>query len=333
MTAKPDWIEPLELSMTATLGKVNVYLIRGQGDAALVDTGMNDATSRADLERALANAGLRLDDIGTVVCTHHHADHAGLGATFRALGAKVLMSEADARSLSLFFESPELDESRATFYGKHEVPKDFSSRVNAMFPLFRRMAERFEPTELLCDGQKLALGGHPFEVVLTPGHTMGHVCLRSEEQPFVVTGDCVLAEHGTHVSMRPEMQGLDPVGAFFDSLDKLARMGIELGLPGHGPFVTALAERCGQLRGIHEARLRHLRDVLTDVPLSAFEISEQIMGPRPKVFAIWLALSQTLGYLGYLSARKLVREDIAPDGRVRYARVTSGSLGTTCPFL
>jgi glyoxylase-like metal-dependent hydrolase (beta-lactamase superfamily II) len=331
MSILPDWIEPLALSMTATLGKVNAYLLRGKADAALVDTGMNDATSKRDLENALRSRGMCLEDIGVVICTHHHADHAGLGATFRQLGAEVLMTEVDARSLSLFFDSPKLDESRATFYGKHEVPENFASRVNVMFPLFRKLSERFEPTGLLVDGQQLRLAGRLFEVVLTPGHTMGHLCLRALETPLVLTGDCVLAEHATHVSMRPETQGLDPLGAFLKSLDRLGALGLELGLPGHGPMVESVPRRCAQLRELHESRLDELRDAMTDEPRTAFDLSQQVMGPRPKVFALWLALSQTLGYLEYLSSRGWVREILDDEGRARYVRATSGSPGTACP--
>lgn len=328
-----SWIEPLELSMTATLGKVNVYLVRGPGRAALVDTGMNDATSRRDLEAALGVRGLALRDIETLVCTHHHADHAGLGATLLEHGARVLMSEPDARSLELFFSSPDLDESRATFYGRHAVPADFAARVNHMFPLFRKMAQRFVPSGLLDESEPLDLAGHPFEVVLTPGHTMGHICLRSLEEPLFVTGDCVLAQHATHVSMRPETQGQDPLGAFLTSLARLADFKVALGLPGHGPVVLDLPARCHQLRALHEERLRAVLQALDGQPRSAFDISQEIMKPRPKVFAMWLALSQTLGYLGHLCSRELAAEVRGEDGGTGYVRATAGPRETASRVL
>ena len=39
MTAIPGFLTPIVLPMPVTLGAVNVYLVRGPGGAALVDTG------------------------------------------------------------------------------------------------------------------------------------------------------------------------------------------------------------------------------------------------------------------------------------------------------
>ena len=62
MTAIPGFLTPIVLPMPVTLGAVNVYLVRGPGGAALVDTGMDDAASRAALAAALAAHGLALGE-------------------------------------------------------------------------------------------------------------------------------------------------------------------------------------------------------------------------------------------------------------------------------
>ena len=49
----------------------------------LVDTGMHEPGSMAHLERALEQAGLRLEDVRLIVCTHAHVDHCGQAGPIR----------------------------------------------------------------------------------------------------------------------------------------------------------------------------------------------------------------------------------------------------------
>lgn len=316
-TALPDWLTRIRLPMPATLGEVNVYLVRGPRGAALVDTGMRDALSQQELLRRLAEQGFGLRDIDAVICTHHHADHAGLGATVRDAGAVAMMSAADATSLARFFAEPELDAMRATFFGRHEVPDEFEERVARMFPFFRGLAEDFAPQRLLEDKEVVDLGGLEFEVLLTPGHTPGHVCLRALGAPFVLTGDCVLDREATHVSMRSESMGTDPLAGFLGSLGRLQGLGRLVALPGHGEPIGDLGVRAAELLEHHRLRLLKVEAALADAPRTAYDISVDALGPKPKAFARWLAVSQTLAYLEHLASAGRARE-IETERGLRY---------------
>ena len=299
--------------MPATLGTVNVFLIRGPRGCGLIDTGMNDASSRAELQKQLEKRGLNFGHIRDVVLTHHHADHAGLGGTLAKSGAQTMMSRADADSLDLFFTRPELDPERANFYGRHEVPDTFSERVAPMFPFFRGMAEHFVPDRLLEDGDTVELGGIQFEVIFTPGHTGGHLSLR-HELGIVFTGDCVTPSDATHISMRPEAIGTNPLEKFLGSLDRLQALKGDLALPGHGDLIPDLASKAGAIAKHHITRLEKVKSSLKEFPQSAYQISEAAMGPRPKVFARWLAMSQCLAYLEYLVNLGQAMEETTPEG-------------------
>ncbi len=309
MSETIERIHPLRLPMPSTLGRVTAYLVEGPRGAALVDTGMNDASARKELLRQLGRHGLEPSDLETVVCTHHHPDHCGLAGMFRQAGVEVAMSGLDARSHRLFLAHPELDATRATFHGRHEVPADFEKRVSALFPFFRTLSSDFEPTRELRDGERIELGGIDFEVVHTPGHTPGHVCLLSREGRSILTGDHVLSGEVTHVSMREEAQGTDPLGCFLDSLEKVARLGPLSGLPAHGRPVRDVPGRCRQLVEHHLGKLAELESALGDEPRTAFDLAGQLLRPRAKVFSRWQAMSQTLGYLEHL-----VRHERAVEG-------------------
>lgn len=320
MSDLPQWLHTIPLPMPAPLGQVNAYLIEGPHGAALIDTGMDEASSRRELERGLEVHGMRIADLDALVCTHHHVDHAGLGATFREAGVETMMSALDMESLAAFFAQPELDDVRAGFYGRHEVPSGFAKRVSKIFPFFRSLAEEFRPDRALVDGDRLDLGGIEFEVLLTPGHTRGHVCLHEPEAGVVFTGDCVINREATHISMRPEAMGTDPLGGFLSSLETIAGLGPRVGLPGHGGAIDDLVERARDIERHHRRRLEQVRRSLTEEPRTAFDISKVAVDARPKAFARWLAVSQALAYLEHLVRRGEAKEHGADRG-LRYSRL------------
>src|ERR1700754_344442 len=56
---------------------VNAWALKAGDGIVLVDTGMHDRGSIADLERALQQAGSRIEDVRLIIITHAHIDHCG----------------------------------------------------------------------------------------------------------------------------------------------------------------------------------------------------------------------------------------------------------------
>ena len=92
-------------------------------------------------------------------------------------------------------------------------------------------------TDTYGEGDKLELAGLTFEVIQTPGHTPGCVCLLCEDCMF--SGDTLFA--GT--CGRTDLPGSDPK-EMRKSLARLAAMEKEYQvLPGHGGFSTLSEEK------------------------------------------------------------------------------------------
>src|SRR5712692_7969242 len=84
----------LPLPMRPTI--INVYLINCHGAWTLIDTGMNTADSQAALEDAFQQVGTRIEELTTLIGTHHHVDHFGSSATIkRRSGATTLLHELE----------------------------------------------------------------------------------------------------------------------------------------------------------------------------------------------------------------------------------------------
>lgn len=97
----------------------------------------------------------------------------------------------------------------------------------------------------LADGDVVERAGVALEVLLTPGHTADHLCLRVRATGAVLTGDHVLGRGSTVVA---EPDG--DMAAYLSSLRRLGRSAPAVLYPGHGPVVRDPA-------AVVQAYLRH----------------------------------------------------------------------------
>ena len=75
----------------------NAWALAAGPGVVLVDTGMHEPGSMAHLERALDQAGLKLEHVRLIVCTHAHVDHCGQApAIAERAGCEVWMHENHA---------------------------------------------------------------------------------------------------------------------------------------------------------------------------------------------------------------------------------------------
>lgn len=280
----------------------NAWAVRAGDGFVLFDTGMHRPNSLADLERALAMCGLRVEDARLVVCTHAHTDHCGQAATIAQLSGCEIWMHPNHEHLLRMVEDPDaLFERRLEVARQSGVPEE---------PL-RRFAEERRPTgetgiagPIAPDRDLLPgvvvetdLGG--WDVYETPGHSPSHVCLYQPEHRLLISGDHLLGRISLYfdVGYSP-----DPVGEFVGSLDTVAALGARLCLPGHGRTFTDVQAHIDGNRGLIGERLARVRAALSGSELSAFELAPHVWGdalsPRN---ASWL-LSETLAYLIHLEA-------------------------------
>src|SRR3954453_4595416 len=70
---------------------VNIYAAEDERGGALIDPGLPGPASWRSLTERMANAGLRVADVHTVVVTHAHSDHFGnAGCLAEEAGAELV---------------------------------------------------------------------------------------------------------------------------------------------------------------------------------------------------------------------------------------------------
>lgn len=187
----------------------------------LIDTGTPGAAKT--LITALETSDLRPEDIGRIVLTHAHADHAGNAAQLAQLsGAEVHVSPDTAPFVREGSEQPRPQV--ATPLGSLMVPY-----VKAALPWH---VAAVEVHETLLEGARVG----PFRVLDTPGHQAGHVSLLWEERGVLFAGDAA----ANITALGPHPAADDPVLAR-ESFERFGHEEFETACFGHGRALSAAA--------------------------------------------------------------------------------------------
>jgi hydroxyacylglutathione hydrolase len=170
----------------------NIYVF----DDVLVDTGTGE--NMEYIFSSLKDAGYVIGDLSLIVNTHNHYDHIGGN---RYLDLDVAMHHEDAIAL--------------------EKGDDMVTAAC----VFGKSLGKMKVDKKLHEGDMIG----DFEVLHTPGHTKGGICLYNGET--LISGDTVFADGGFG---RTDIGG--NMDEMIESLKRLSQLDVGYLLPGHGPL-------------------------------------------------------------------------------------------------
>ena len=180
----------------------NSYLISG-GVPTLIDPGHLHLMPQ--LEAGMARDGFSFDDIRLVIATHPHPDHCEGILDFVERPARVTMHEAAEGFLGTFTDQ-------------------WEGMTGKSLPAFSM--------DFYLRRGRLRLGEDNFQVIETPGHAPGSICLYWEDEKVLFSGDVVFNRSVGRV----DLPGGSP-SDLIQSLNLLMALDVDLLLPGHGPPV------------------------------------------------------------------------------------------------
>lgn len=255
----------------------NIYVIEGGDGLIVVDSGWDSKESLWAFQEGIRAANLKLRDVKTVVVTHIHPDHYGLSSKIKQIcGAQVAMHRVDAGFISIRYkEFADLIEKTEQMLRQNGVPRDQLPQLKEASLWMNKYVTPDSVDVMLEDGDVISNDSFKFEVLWTPGHSPGHICLYEKQRKFVITGDHVLFETTPHVGFNP-ISGDNPLGDYISSLKKLENLKVSFALPGHGPVFNALWLRIGKILEHHEHRRRAIMKSLRSGLQTAHAIAQQI---------------------------------------------------------
>jgi hydroxyacylglutathione hydrolase len=176
----------------------NTYLIQGDKNI-LIDPGHLQLFDHVKI--GLADLGLTMEKIDLVLVTHGHPDHLEAALLFKK-PSLITLSRAEADFIDEWI-------GKAGGNTGYDYKADF----------------------FLQEGD-LKIGNHTFQVLETPGHSPGSICLYWPEEKALFTGD-VIFDQGIGRTDLPGGNG--PL--LKESIQKLATLDVEYVLSGHGEVI------------------------------------------------------------------------------------------------
>ena len=144
----------------------NTYIIHNLKTCVIIDPGCYEKHEQAELIDYITSNNLTPV---ALLLTHAHIDH--------VLGCAFVLSQFDI-----------------DFYiHKDDIPTLKAVPTYAHVYGFPGYTPPKEPNKILNGGEQLNFDGIVFDVLFTPGHSVGHVVYYNVEQDFVINGDVLFA--------------------------------------------------------------------------------------------------------------------------------------------
>ncbi len=153
-----------------------IYIVSGGDDSAIIDTGVG--ANVESLLEALEYLGMGRADVGAVVVTHAHLDHAGgAGRLMEHLPNAALYGHRSA--IRHLVDPSKLEQGVRAVYGDAFFDREYA-------PLVPVAEDRAFP---LSDGESVPVGGRTLTAIQTPGHARNHISLWEPATATVFPGD------------------------------------------------------------------------------------------------------------------------------------------------
>jgi glyoxylase-like metal-dependent hydrolase (beta-lactamase superfamily II) len=314
------------------LKSINNYFIRGYDRNLWIDTAFDNPACRKTITEAISL--LEVDFAKTdIFLTHKHEDHCGLVSFIATSSSKIFASESTVKMLQAGETSVSIAEIKTLLkrntpiYGEivkfHALQNEFNKRepLNSKFRTLRQ-------------GDVVSVGSFQFDVIETPGHIDGHLCLYDENRGIIFSGDHILGSIIPNITQWREEK--DVIAEYFDSLDKIDKLQVNLVLPGHRKTFLNCHYRIEQLKSYHENRLHEIiqlfkhdhfkeRDDLDDFGfLTTFDVASRMKWVLTNnsfselSFPQYLfAIGETKAYLYHLQKLFLLESKVS-DGLIYY---------------
>jgi glyoxylase-like metal-dependent hydrolase (beta-lactamase superfamily II) len=313
------WSIPVPIP-SSSLRYVFVYAFETDRGPFIVDTGWNTDDAFNALSNGLTSIGSSITDVQGVLVTHIHPDHYGLAGRVReASGAWIALHPADAALIHDRYEEPtDLLERVGSMLRRMGAPAaELDPLQNAAMPV-RPLVAAVEPDVLLEDGTRPEIFGWDVLSIWTPGHSPGHLCFWEPRNQLMLAGDHVLPRITPNIPFHPQA-GVDPLGDFLQSLDKLRSYDAEEVLPAHEHRFVGLNTRIDELSAHHEARFQEVLDAIDAGVTSAWDIAARMRWSRNwdriEGFMRRAAVGEAMAHLRALEIRGVVREVMGEPSR------------------
>ncbi|XID93574.1 MBL fold metallo-hydrolase [Paenibacillaceae bacterium WGS1546] len=315
------WLQA-RVPLPFSLKWVNAYLLPERSGWTMIDPGLRTEEAEAFWTAALAERGIRWQDIGRIVLTHHHPDHYGMAGWMQErTGGQVWMSEvALDNAIRLWGEGETFTEEMTEAFLTHGLASELEDRIREHLSGFRsKVSPSPAEAKKLSPGGKFAMGGVEWDIHGGEGHAPGHLLFHDPGSGKLICGDQALPDITPNIGWMPGGDP-DPLLSYLDSLRRLSLLEVRMAYPGHRDPYPGFRARVAELLDHHERRLRKMAESIGEPASTAFEICEALFGVRLREnpHNLRFALAETIAHLVRLeNTGDVVRTEAATPGGMR----------------
>jgi glyoxylase-like metal-dependent hydrolase (beta-lactamase superfamily II) len=313
----------IRMPLPFALDHINLWLLEDGDGWVIVDCGYGaEATWKLWEDVFAGPMGGR--KVNRLVVTHYHPDHVGsagwlterLGVEMWMTAAEYLSAHAAVHDTSGFDRENSIALLKSHGLDDAGIPErmrkgnGYASAVTPLPKRYRRMMH----------GDKLAIGGHDWEVITVFGHAPEHAALWCASKNVLISGDQLLPRITTNVSVWGSQPESDPVKLFLDSMESFSHLPADtLVLPSHDRVFRNMHERIRQLREHHAERLDWLYEAC-ETPKTATEVLPVLFKRKLDGHQMMFAMGEAVAHLNRLMYAGRLKRTLGPDGVLRFQR-------------
>ncbi|MFW9948599.1 MAG: MBL fold metallo-hydrolase [Candidatus Thorarchaeota archaeon] len=309
-----------------------LYLIEVEEKKVLIDAGLNNVSWTNSFISELHKLGFKIEDINYCIITHHHLDHIGLIKTLKRKNPNIKIVMHDITQQVLNWETNKTNlkeiENEAIELSfqmkKYGLTEEERQRIIQYFTYWPKLRIFENPDIIVHNGDKIL---NDLEVIWTPGHSFGHICLFDRKRHYLFSGDHILSRITPHIGnfvvpkflyeQYKEYNFNNILEQYLKSLDIIDKLNPKIIFPAHQEIIYNPHERIKEIKEHHQKRLNEILDVISHSPKTPLEISKIHFGDDLDEMNSFMALSEVVSHLLYLEQKRLVQTELV-NGKLYY---------------
>ena len=317
-----DGIYQIKIDVPFAVKYVCLYLFKLNGKNILIDSGLNMGNWKKTLFSAFEELDISIQDIDYCIITHLHIDHIGLVRLLKQKNPNLQILMHDITHELLKWETSEDNfkdlEQEARLIAdqliKYGISEEQGERIVQFFTFWPKFLQYQKPDIIVHDGDIVF---EDLEIIWTPGHSFGHICIYNKNRRYLFSGDHILSRITPHIGNFVVPSYLTEKYKDYDfnnilkhyllSLDKIDNLNPKTIFPAHQEIIYNPHERILQIKEHHINRLAEISSLIKDNPKTPYRISQIHFGEDLDEMNSFMALSEVLGHLLYLQAQDKVK--------------------------
>jgi len=271
----------------------------------IIDTGFNMPECLEAMHSGIKELGIDMSKTD-VLSTHVHHDHNGSIPQIISETSKVYMGRIDREIfIQLMTDADFYWVTAETKFQEEGYPSDELAKTRLSNP-----ARKYRPSGSfdilpLDDGDLISCGDLNWEVILTPGHTPGHICLYEQNHKILITGDHLLFDITPNITWSMKLD--DSLNSYLASLKRISALEVRTALSAHRSNNGSFAERIRELQEHHAERLQDVLDIVQKNPnISGYDIASKMTWSIRSSWADfppgqrWFAVGEAISHIEHL---------------------------------